>query len=74
MWDSLTPSERIMAEAIALGWTPQETCRNLNIADSTRRHQEQSIREKLGLASRTQIAVWMWKNGRMGGHESARSM
>ena len=65
MWDSLTPRERMTAEGIGRGWTSEEIARNLNIAESTQRHHVQSIREKLGLSSRTQIAVWMWREGRM---------
>ena len=65
MWEELTPRERMTAEGIGRGWTSEEIMRNLNIAESTQRHHVQAIREKLGLSSRTQIAVWMWREGRM---------
>jgi DNA-binding NarL/FixJ family response regulator len=61
--DSLTPREREVLVLIATGGTNREIGRHLGVAERTARTHVSNILAKLGLASRTQAAMWAVKEG-----------
>jgi DNA-binding NarL/FixJ family response regulator len=56
--DTLTPRERQVLAEIASGMTNQQIARRLAVTERTVRAHVSGILAKLGLASRTQAAVW----------------
>ena len=56
--DTLTPRERQVLAQIASGMTNQQIARRLGVTERTARAHVSSILAKLGLASRTQAAMW----------------
>jgi len=61
--DALTPREREVLVLIATGGTNREIGRPLGVAERTARTHVSNILGKLGLASRTQAAMWAVKEG-----------
>lgn len=60
---ALTPREIDVARLVATGLADKEIGRALGISGITARNHLRAIREKLGLANRTQIAVYAIKTG-----------
>jgi DNA-binding NarL/FixJ family response regulator len=56
--DALTPRERQVLAQVAVGLTNQQIARRLGVTERTARAHVSSILAKLGLASRTQAALW----------------
>jgi DNA-binding NarL/FixJ family response regulator len=56
--DALTPRERQVLAQVAAGMTNQQIARRLGVTERTARAHVSSILAKLGLASRTQAALW----------------
>ena len=56
--DALTPRERQVLAQVAAGMTNQQIGRRLGVTERTVRAHVSSILAKLGLASRTQAALW----------------
>ena len=61
--DSLTVRERDVLAQIASGATNRQIARRLGVAEWTARTHVSSILAKLGLASRTQAALWALQHG-----------
>lgn len=61
--DTLTARERDVLAQIASGATNQQIARRLGVAERTARTHVSSILAKLGLASRTQAALWAVQHG-----------
>jgi DNA-binding NarL/FixJ family response regulator len=61
--DTLTPREREVLVLIATGGTNREIGKHLGVAERTARTHVSNILAKLGLASRTQAAMWAVKEG-----------
>ncbi len=61
--DSLTPREREVLALIAGGGTNRQIGRHLGVAERTARTHVSNILAKLGLASRTQAALWAVREG-----------
>jgi DNA-binding NarL/FixJ family response regulator len=59
----LTPREREVAVLIAQGMSNREIATRLVVAERTAEGHVQSILNKLGVSSRTQIAVWAVEHG-----------
>jgi ATP/maltotriose-dependent transcriptional regulator MalT len=55
----LTPREHQVAALIARGMTNRQIASELTIAERTAERHVENILDKLGLASRTQVALWM---------------
>lgn len=62
--DDLTPRERAVAEAFALGESYKEIARSLRMAPATVRHHLRSIYVKLNVSSKAQIVQVVCANGR----------
>ena len=60
---SLTPREREVITLVAEGRTNREIGRRLGVAERTARTHVSNILAKLGLASRTQAAMWAVREG-----------
>ncbi|NJC72570.1 response regulator transcription factor [Planosporangium thailandense] len=69
--DSLTPREREVLVLIAEGGTNRQIAKHLGVAERTARTHVSNILGKLGLASRTQAAMWAVKEGLVAGREPA---
>ncbi len=61
--DALTPREREVLVLVAGGGTNREIGRHLGVTERTARTHVSNILAKLGLASRTQAAMWAVKQG-----------
>jgi DNA-binding NarL/FixJ family response regulator len=61
--DELTPREREVLVLVASGLSNYEIARTLAISERTARTHVSSILAKLGLASRTQAALWAIRKG-----------
>jgi DNA-binding NarL/FixJ family response regulator len=61
--EALTPREREVLVLLAGGGTNRQIGRHLGVAERTARTHVSSILAKLGLASRTQAAMWAVKEG-----------
>jgi DNA-binding NarL/FixJ family response regulator len=61
--DRLTPREREVLVLIATGGTNRQIGRHLGVAERTARTHVSNILAKLGLASRTQAAMWAVREG-----------
>ena len=61
--DQLTPREREVLVLLATGGTNREIGKHLGVAERTARTHVSNILAKLGLASRTQAAMWAVKEG-----------
>jgi DNA-binding NarL/FixJ family response regulator len=61
--ESLTPREREVITLVAEGRTNREIGRRLGVAERTARTHVSNILAKLGLASRTQAAMWAVRQG-----------
>ena len=59
----LTPREREVIAAIALGATNRQIARELGVSERTARTHVSNILAKLGLTSRTQAAMWAVREG-----------
>ncbi|WP_324499193.1 response regulator transcription factor [Nocardioides sp.] len=59
----LTPREREVIAAIASGATNRQIARELGVSERTARTHVSNILAKLGLASRTQAAMWAVREG-----------
>jgi NarL family two-component system response regulator LiaR len=62
-WDSLTEREQEIAQQIATGKTNGQIAETLEIGEHTVETHVSSILRKLALASRSEVAVWLWKHG-----------
>jgi DNA-binding NarL/FixJ family response regulator len=67
---TLSPREREVIVLIAEGATNRQIARHLGVAERTARTHVSNILTKLGLASRTQAAMWAVREGLVGGHPS----
>jgi DNA-binding NarL/FixJ family response regulator len=54
----ITPRERIVAALLAQGMSNREIARQLSITERTARTHVSNVLAKLGLSSRTQVALW----------------
>jgi DNA-binding NarL/FixJ family response regulator len=61
--DNLTPRERDVVVLIAEGGTNRQIAKRLGVTERTARTHVSNILGKLGLASRTQAAMWAVHNG-----------
>lgn len=61
--DALTPRERDVVILIAEGGTNRQIAKQLGVTERTARTHVSNILGKLGLASRTQAAMWAVKHG-----------
>jgi DNA-binding NarL/FixJ family response regulator len=61
--DALTPREREVLVLVATGGTNRQIGRHLGVTERTARTHVSNILGKLGLASRTQAAMWAVKEG-----------
>ena len=61
--DELTPREREVVELVAAGATNREIGKRLGVAERTARTHVSNVLAKLGLASRTQLAMWAVREG-----------
>jgi DNA-binding NarL/FixJ family response regulator len=66
----LTPRELDVVELVARGKANKEIADRLSISDRTARSHVSSILSKLGLESRTQLALWAVHNGLVGDGDS----
>ena len=64
---ALTPREREVITLIAEGATNRQIAQHLNVAERTARTHVSNILTKLGLASRTQAAMWAVREGLVAG-------
>jgi len=48
---------------IAKGYTNKQIAQELSISDATAKRHIENILRKLGLSSRTQVAIWATQNG-----------
>jgi DNA-binding NarL/FixJ family response regulator len=62
----LTPRERQVVELVAAGRTNQQIATRLGVSERTARTHVSNILTKLGLTSRTQIAMWAVESGVLG--------
>jgi DNA-binding NarL/FixJ family response regulator len=62
-WENLTVREQDVALQIAVGQSNREIAAALNLSEHTVETHVSSILRKLDLASRTEVAVWLWKHG-----------
>jgi DNA-binding NarL/FixJ family response regulator len=69
--DSLTPREREVVALVAQGRTNREIGKQLGVAERTARTHVSNILAKLGLASRTQAAMWAVREGLVDAAETA---
>lgn len=69
---SLTPREREVITLVAEGRTNREIGKRLGVAERTARTHVSNILAKLGLASRTQAAMWAVREGLVDATETAR--
>jgi DNA-binding NarL/FixJ family response regulator len=70
--ESLTPREREVVTLVAEGRTNREIGRRLGVAERTARTHVSNILAKLGLASRTQAAMWAVREGLVDAQDTAR--
>jgi DNA-binding NarL/FixJ family response regulator len=68
---SLTPREREVITLVAEGRTNREIGKRLGVAERTARTHVSNILAKLGLASRTQAAMWAVREGLVDATETA---
>jgi NarL family two-component system response regulator LiaR len=61
--DRLTPRERDVLAAIAQGRANREIARTLRISEETVKSHVSSVLAKLGLADRTQAAIYALRHG-----------
>jgi DNA-binding NarL/FixJ family response regulator len=69
--DNLTPRERDVVILIAEGGTNRQIANRLGVTERTARTHVSNILGKLGLASRTQAAMWAVKHGLVPAQRSA---
>jgi DNA-binding NarL/FixJ family response regulator len=69
--ETLTPREREVITLVAEGWTNREIGKRLGVAERTARTHVSNILAKLGLASRTQAAMWAVREGLVDAAETA---
>jgi DNA-binding NarL/FixJ family response regulator len=69
--ETLTPREREVITLVAEGRTNREIGRRLGVAERTARTHVSNILTKLGLASRTQAAMWAVREGLVDAAETA---
>ncbi len=69
--ESLTPREREVITLVAEGRTNREIGKRLGVAERTARTHVSNILAKLGLASRTQAAMWAVREGLVDAAETA---
>ncbi len=62
-WESLTAREQEVALQIAAGKGNREIAETLEIGAHTVETHVGNVLRKLDLASRTEVAVWLWKHG-----------
>jgi DNA-binding NarL/FixJ family response regulator len=67
---SLSPREREVIVLVAEGATNRQIARHLGVAERTARTHVSNILAKLGLASRTQAAMWAVREGLVAGRQS----
>jgi DNA-binding NarL/FixJ family response regulator len=70
---ALTPREREVVVAIAAGATNRQIARDLRVSERTARTHVSNILAKLGLASRTQAAMWAVREGLVGADDQTMS-
>lgn len=61
-WERLTEREREVALLIAAGKSNKEIAEALTISEHTVETHVGNILRKLGVASRTEAAVWLWEH------------
>jgi DNA-binding NarL/FixJ family response regulator len=66
----LTPREHEVAALIGKGYSNRRIAERLVIAEKTAEVHARNIREKLGLASRAQIAAWAAQHGLLGAQDA----
>lgn len=59
----ITPRERVIASLLAQGLSNREIARRLSITERTARTHVSNVLAKLGLSSRTQVALWALEVG-----------
>jgi DNA-binding NarL/FixJ family response regulator len=69
--DNLTPRERDVVVLIAQGGTNRQIAKQLGVTERTARTHVSNILGKLGLASRTQAAMWAVHHGLVSGGRSS---
>lgn len=69
--DNLTPRERDVVVLIAEGGTNRQIAKQLGVTERTARTHVSNILGKLGLASRTQAAMWAVHRGLVSGERSS---
>jgi DNA-binding NarL/FixJ family response regulator len=69
--DNLTPRERDVVVRIAEGATNRQIAKQLGVTERTARTHVSNILGKLGLASRTQAAMWAVHHGLVSGNQSS---
>ena len=62
-WDRLSSTQRTIARLVNQALTNRQIARHLSIAERTVEGHLERIRTKLGVHSRTAIAVWMVESG-----------
>ncbi len=62
-WESLTERERQILRLIADGKTNQQIAQELTISECTVETHIGNLLGKLGVASRTRAAAWVWRHG-----------
>jgi DNA-binding NarL/FixJ family response regulator len=67
----LTPREREVLSLLAQGLSNRDIAKNLVVSERTARTHVSNILAKLGLASRTQAALWALREGIVGGQEQS---
>lgn len=67
---ALSPREREVIVLVAEGATNRQIARHLDVAERTARTHVSNILAKLGLASRTQAAMWAVREGLVAGRSS----
>jgi DNA-binding CsgD family transcriptional regulator len=70
LWDELTPREREVAVLVGHGLSTGEIAVKLEVTHKTVKNHLYNIYSKLGVVgangdNRVQLAVWMWRSGRM---------
>jgi non-specific serine/threonine protein kinase len=66
---ALTPREREVAILVGRGYSNRRIAEELVIAEKTAEVHARNVREKLGLASRAQIAAWAARHGLLEGEQ-----